>query len=132
MTPTTTPLGPDFPKQMIDLLFKAVEDGTLMAYRMLWDALLSFLSAHVIAVMAVLFVALIFTFLKAMMGRWGSFGSLLYNIFYFGTLFIIGLIWGPGVFANDVFNAACAVILYPLCYIAVGAIINALGVRRIR
>jgi hypothetical protein len=129
---TSTPLGPDFPKQMVDLFFKAVEDGTLKAYRMLWDALLTFLSAHVIAVMLVMFIALIFTFLKAMMGRWGSLGSLLYNIFYFGILFIIGLIWGPEVFANDVFNAACAVILYPLCYIAVGMILDRMDVRRFK
>ena len=131
MLATSTPLGPDFPKQMVHLFLDAIEKGTLMAYRMLWDALLAFLSAHVIAVMVVLFLALIFTFLKAMIGRWGSFGSLLYNIFYFGTLFIIGLIWGPEVFANDIFNAACAVILYPICYLVVGMILDKMGVRRL-
>ena len=128
MTPNTTPLGSDFAKQMIGLFLNAIEKGTLQAYRILWDALITYLSAHVIGVMLVLFVILVFAFLKAMMGRWGTLGSILYNIFYFGILFIIGLIWGPEVFASDLLNAMSAVILYPLCYMAVGMILDRTGV----
>jgi hypothetical protein len=64
-----------------------------------------------------------------MMGRWGSLGSLLYNFFYFGTLYIIGLLWGPEIFVDDLFNAACAVVLYPACYLLVGYILERTGLK---
>ena len=130
MAPTSTPLGPDFPKQMIGLLFDSVEKGTLMGVRMVWDIVITLLTAHWLAVLLVIFVILVATTLKAMMGHWGSLGSLLYNILYFGTLLIIGLIWGPDVFADDYFNAACAVILYPICYWIVGWILRKTGLMR--
>jgi len=119
----------DFPKQIVNLFFGAIEKGTLQAYHMLWDTLIYFLSKHLIAVMVLLFTILVVSFFKAMKGRWGSLGSFLYNIFYFGILFVIGLICGPEVFTGDVFNVVCAVILYPLCYIAVGMIIDKIRVR---
>lgn len=130
MTPTTTPLGPDFPKQVVNLLMDSIEKGTLQAAQMLWEILLAFLSENWFWVLLTLFVLFVFVTLKAMMGRWGSLGSFLYNFFYFGTLFVIGLIWGPSVFVNDYFNAACAVILYPICYVLVGATLDKMGVRR--
>lgn len=97
---------------------------------MLWGVLMGFLSVNWFWVLLVLFVLFIFVTLKAMMGRWGSLGSFLYNFFYFGTLFVIGLIWGPGIFVNDYFNAACATILYPICYVLVGVTLDKMGVRR--
>ncbi len=129
MTATPTPLGPDFTKQMINLLFNAMDEGTKQAARMLWSIFMSFLSQHWFAVMGLIFFIFIVVTLKAMLGRWGSLGSFLYNLFYFGTLFVIGLIWGPEVFVNDFFNAACAVILYPVCYIITGVILDKMGVR---
>jgi len=94
MTATSTPLGADFPKQVVELLLNAIDEGTKQAARMLWDILTTFLSEHWLAVLLVLFVLFIVVTLKAMMGRWGSLGSFLYNFFYFGILLIIGLIWG--------------------------------------
>lgn len=130
MTSTTTPLGADFPKQVVELLLNAINEGTKQAAQMLWSILTTFLSEHWLAVLLVLFVVFVAVTLKAMMGRWGSLGSFLYNFFYFGILFIVGLIWGPEVFVDDYFNAACAVILYPICYVISGMILDKMGVRR--
>lgn len=130
MNATSTPLGADFPKQVVELLLNAIDEGTKQAARMLWNILTTFLSEHWLAVLLVLFVVFVAVTLKAMMGRWGSLGSFLYNFFYFGTLLVIGLIWGPEVFVDDYFNAACAVILYPICYVLSGMILDKMGVRR--
>ena len=48
-----------------------------------------------------------------MLGRWGTLGGLIYN-FYTSGLYSSLLIWGPEMFVDDIFNAACAVILTQL------------------
>ncbi len=130
MNPTFTPLGSDLPKQVIDLLLNAVEEGSKQASRMMWGILQGYLKEHWLLFIGILFVCFVAVTLKAMMGRWGSLGSLLYSFFYFGTLYIAGLIWGPEIFVDDFFNAACAVILYPLCYLLVGYILDKIGLKR--
>lgn len=129
MNATSTQMGSEFSKQMVNLLINSVEEGTKQAAHMLWDILILFLKAHWFAVMIALLIVFVVVTFKAMLGRWGSLGSFLYNFFYFGILFIIGLIWGPEVFVNDIFNAACAVILYPICYLLVGVILEKTGLR---
>lgn len=130
MNSTSTPLGIDFPKQVVELLLNAIDEGTKQAARMLWGILTTVLSEHWLAVLLVLFVVFVAVTLKAMMGRWGSLGSFLYNFFYFGILLIAGLIWGPEVFIGDYFKVACAVILYPTCYFVAGLILDKMGVQR--
>jgi len=115
---------------MIDALFKGIETATQQIARILWSALLSFLTAHWFAVLVAIFVIFVVALLKAMLGRWGSLGSFLYNLFYFGILFVIGLIWGSEVFVNNLFNAAVAIILYPICYFITGLILEKTGLRR--
>ncbi len=130
--PTTTPFSitsPDFPKEMAALVFSTIEEATLRAYRIYWDILMSFLARHWMLVIGVLFLIFVTVSLKAMSGRWGSLGSFLYNLFYFGTLFIVGLIWGPEVFAGDMFKFACTVLLYPICYMLSGLVMKKMGVR---
>lgn len=111
-------------------LVKTFGEAFPKAYRMIWDAVMPVLAANWGWVLLTLFVAFTYVSIKAFMGRWGALGSFLYNFFYFGTLFIIGLIWGPEVFAGDLFRAACTVILYPICYLLVGVILDKTGVRR--
>lgn len=131
MNSTSTPLSQDFPKQVVGLFLNAIDEGTKQAARMLWGILTTFLSEHWLVVLLLLFVVFVAVTLKAMMGRWGSLGSFLYNVFYFGILLIVGLIWGPEVFVGDYFKAACAVILYPVCYFLVGLILDKMRVRRL-
>lgn len=108
---------------------EAFEEGTKQAYQMIWDAFIPILAANWVWVILILFVVFTLVSIKAFMGRWGSLGSFLYNFFYFGTLLVIGLIWGPEVFAGDLFRAACTVILYPICYWISGYIMEKMGVR---
>jgi hypothetical protein len=129
MNATSTPLGLDFPKQVVEMMFQSFEDGSKWAARMLWDVLMTFLTENWVWVFLGLLAIFIFVLLKAMLGRWGSLGSFLYHFFYFGTLFIVGLIWGPEVFTEDIFNALCAVILYPVCYLLVGIILDRTGLK---
>ncbi len=130
MFPTSTSPGADIAKQMISQIPNAIENGYKFAAHFYWDMLISFLKAHWFAFILALFVVFVVVTLKAMMGRWGSLGSFLYNFFYFGVLFVVGLIWGPEIFVDDFFNAACTAILYPVCYLAVGWILKKTGLRR--
>lgn len=125
MTTSTTNFG----KDMIDALMKAIDEGTKQAYHMLWDALISFLSEHWIAVLIVLTVVLAIAVVKAIMGRWGMLGSVLYHYLYFGILFLVGLIWGSDIFVSNWFSVACTIILYPICYFVVGIILEKTGLK---
>ena len=128
---TTTPIfGPDFVKDIIPWMFQVVADATKQAYRMMWNWGMSALKEHMIAIILILFGLLVFSYLRALITRrWGLFGSVLYNYLYFGTLFIIGLIFGPETFANDYFEIFLA-ILYVVCFILVGKILIETGVKR--
>ncbi len=127
---TTSPLGIDFPKQVVNLLLKGFDDGKKHAAHVLWDTGMSILGQHWIAIVLVLVVVLFLSGLQAFTTRWwGWFGSVLYHYFYFGTLFIIGLIWGPEVFVSDLFGVL-AVILYIVCFLLVGKILSETGIHR--
>jgi hypothetical protein len=113
-----------FKPEQFEQLANAYTVGTINAVRMLWDALIKVLAQNWQSVMISLFIFFVIALLKAMLGRWGTLCSLIYNLFYLGILLIIGLIWGPEVFVNDYFNMACAVILYPICYWVTGFILD--------
>lgn len=128
MNATNTPVL--IATEMGPWLVKTFGEAFPKAYRMIWDALMPILVTNWAWILLILFVVFTYVSIKALLGRWGALGSFLYNFFYFGTLFIIGLIWGPEVFAGDLFKAAYTVILYPICYILVGIILDKIGVRR--
>jgi hypothetical protein len=130
MTSTSTPLGADFPRQVVELLLSAIDEGTKQAARMLWSILTSFLLEHWIAVFVGLFGIFIFALVRAFATRrWAMLGSVTYNYLYFGTLFLIGTIWGPEVFANDYFKIVL-VILYIVCFILTGKFLSKIGLHR--
>ena len=97
---------------------------------MMWDGLMSFLTSHWLVVLGVLVLVFIGALTRAVLtGRWGMLGSVLYNYLYFGTLFVVGLIFGPEVFANDYFKLVL-VLLYVVCFTLVGMFISKMGFRR--
>lgn len=124
MTTSSSQFGPEFVEVIIDSIIKGVEEATKFVVHLLWSTLLSYLKIHWLTVVIVLFSAFVVFTVKAMFGRWGSLGSFLYNFFYFGTLFVVGLIWGPEIFLGDFFKAICVAILYPVCYFLVGYILD--------
>jgi len=127
---TTTPLlGAEFGKYIINMALKAIDDTNKEVAQILWNQLLSFLSQNLILVIASLVGLLIVSFVVALNGRWGMFGSVLYNYLYFGILFIVGLIFGSHIFVNKFFDLFAA-ILYVVCFLMVGKILVVLGLKR--
>jgi len=108
----------------VESILKLLEDGLIEGVKLAWSWLLDVLIKDWKFFMTTYFIILFISTLKAMIGRWGALGSILYNTFYFGTLFILGLIFGPQIFIDDVFKMACTIILYPTCYLLVGLILD--------
>lgn len=120
MGTTTQPLGPDFVNQLISGFYKAFEEATKMAYHRIWEILLILLKEHWGLVLIVLFIVLVAAFVRYMVtGRWAILGSVLYNYFYFGILFVITLIFGPEIFASD-YIKILFLVLYVICFTMVG------------
>lgn len=131
MTTATLLLDPDFNKVFIRLLLASADDGARFGVRMLWTALITLLAEHWLLIMGgTIFIFLVLTVDAYLMGRWGSLGSFIYNIVYFGILFAVGLISGPEVFLNDTLKLVCTLILYPICFAITGLILSKMGVRR--
>lgn len=109
-------------------LIQTFSEAIPKSYRMVWDAFMPFLAENWAWIILGLFIVFTYVSIKAFMGRWGALGSFLYNFFYFGIVFVIGLIWGPEVFAGDLFKLACTIILYPICYWVSGFLMDKMGV----
>jgi len=124
MNPTATKFGPEFIEQMIDLLFKSAEKGAELAIGLLWSLLMGVLKAYWPIILGAVFILLVIGTAKAMMGRWGLLGTVLYNSLYGFTLLVIGLIWGPNVFIGDAFDLARTIIIYPVCYFVTGLVLK--------
>src|ERR1700722_16500729 len=127
---STSPLGADFPQQLVQFFLNAIDESTKQAYRMIWNAIEQFLLEHwgfVIIALASIFLFAVLSYFVT--GRWAMLGSVLYNYFYFGILFIITLIFGPDVFASDWFKIVLFII-YIVCFVAVGKLLRKVGIRR--
>ena len=132
MRPVPVPFGPESAKDMINQLLLMVDETSKQMARSVWAALTAFLAEHGFEVVMVILVTFIVLALVAYItGYWAPLGSFLYHFLYFGTLFIVALIWGPEVFVNDVFSAACTILLYPACFRATGVLLRQIGVRRV-
>lgn len=131
MMPTSTPqFGPDFVKELIPWMFDQIGIATAKVFRMFWDIGMGYLAEHWVAVIIGLGVIFLVALVRAFVtGRWAMLGSITYNYLYFGTLFLIGLIFGPELFANDYFKIFL-VILYIVCFILTGKFLTKIGVRR--
>lgn len=122
---------PDFTKQLIDTLFSSIEKGTIQAFTWIWNGVTSYLLEHWIMVIIVLLVILIYAIARAIMGHWWILGSVLYNYLYAGALLLVGSIWGPEVFAGTYIEIGLF-LLYIICYLLVGKILNRIGLRSYR
>lgn len=128
---TTAPFEAIFGKDLGHWFLDMIGNGTIQAYQLIWGLMIKpLLLAHWFSLLLLLLFLFIVLFFEAMMGKWGAFGSLTYNTLYFGALLAVILIWGVEVLVGDFFNFACAVILYPVCYLITGKIIDKFGFRR--
>ena len=130
MQGTSSPLGPDYINQILALLTAGVAQATAHAYRMMWEILLSFLAQHWLGTLVTLVCILLLAILEYLVTRrWATLGSVLYNYFYFGIMFLIGLIDGPELYANDYFPIV-ATLVYIVSFSIVGFILISLGIQR--
>lgn len=97
--------------------------------RIVWSIISKVLVKSWPWLLSLILVGLIVAVTKALMGRWGMLGSILYNLFYFGILLVVVLIWGPEVFVSNAFAAISAVVFYPISYVLTGMVLDKLGVR---
>ncbi len=122
MGTTTQPFGADFPKQIATMIGDAIDKITKEIYQALWDMLITLIKEHWGFFLVVLFLILLVAFIRYMItGRWAILGSIIYNYLYFGILFIIGLIFGPDIFASDYIKILLTIV-YIVCYTFVGKI----------
>jgi hypothetical protein len=117
------------PENLMPMILKAFDGGTKMAYRMMWDALISFLMHDwflVLGILTFFFVIAIINFFIT--GRWAMLGSVLYHYIYYGILFLLGFIFGPEIFANGWIDLLLFVI-YAVSFTWVGIILARAGIR---
>jgi len=122
-------LPENFAQDLISNMLNTYDVLLRKIYHSAWDIFMSTIKEHWLLILSILLGLLIISIIIALMGRWGFFGSLMYNYLYFGFLFILGLIKGPEVFLNEYFEFFCVLLLYPVCYKLVGLILNKLGLR---
>lgn len=129
MNSTSSPLGPDFAKESLEILMNGIAEATIHTYRVFWEMLLSFLAQHWLGTLATLIAILAYAVVRYLItGRWRVLGSVLYNYLYFGILFTLGLIGGPELYANDYFPII-ATIVYIISFSIVGFILLTTGIR---
>lgn len=122
-------LPENFAQDLINNILSTYDVLLRKIYHSAWDIFMSTIKEHWLLILSILFGILIISIIIALMGRWGFFGSLMYNYLYFGVLFILGLIKGPEVFLNEYFEFFCILLLYPVCYKIVGIILDKTGLK---
>ncbi len=122
-------LPENFAQDLINNILSTYDVLLRKIYHLAWDIFMSTIKEHWLLILSILFGILIISIIIALMGRWGFFGSLMYNYLYFGVLFILGLIKGPEVFLNEYFEFFCILLLYPVCYKIVGIILDKTGLK---
>lgn len=122
-------MNTEAPHLDLSKVLQSLNEGQMVAYRSFWDAGMAYLIDHWVVVIVFLIVILVIAVLRAISGYWGMLGSVLYNYLFFGTLFVVGLILGPEVFANNYIKVGLA-LLYVICFLMVGRILDWTGLRR--
>lgn len=121
----------DFAKKFIEQLFGAIEVATKKGYAMIWDLVKYVLSEHLWLVLGFLFFILLASFIEYVFtGRWKKLGSVLYTYFYGFIMFLVALIFGTDVFANDWF-AIIALLIYAFCFWLVGRVLESVHVKKV-
>ena len=96
----------------------------------MWIAIKQALIEHWLIFIVCLVILLALAIVKYQLtGRWGMLASVLYNYLYFGTLFIIAMIFGPEVFASDYIKIILALV-YMACFALVGGFLKMTGLRK--
>lgn len=119
----------DLPKQMVQTLFDSVEKGTIWAYRIIFDSIKKFIAINWKAFVIFLIVVLLIAVSDYLLTRkWRTLGRVLYSYIYWGTIFLIALLFGPEIFAND-FVDILLFIIYIISFLFVGKLLKLFGIK---
>jgi hypothetical protein len=122
-TNTIATFDPIFPKNFLQQITGQVAEEVTKGLGMIAGAMWQIIKPYAPYAIGGLFVVLVFATVKAMFGKWGTLGSVLYHIFFFAILGIIVWIKGWGIFLSDYFDIIMAV-LYRVCYWITGLILE--------
>lgn len=129
---TTTPslVGFELIKDLIPWMFKAFEEAKAQEFRMIWNVTVPYVLQHLLEVIGILLIILLVAFLTWLVtDRWFMLGRVLYTYLHGGVLLLIGVIWGPELYANDIFEII-NLVTYMICFIFVGTILDRIGARK--
>jgi len=114
---TTTPTF--IPKDFINTISEETTKAGVSMLRAFLEALWHSYGHYLPYVIGIFFILLMVAMVKAMLGRTGQLGSLLYHLFYFGFIGILVWIYGLEIFFNSYFDLLCFII-YVVSYYLVG------------
>jgi len=127
MNPNIEPLN--IAAGIVPWMLSAYGNALANAYQILWDAFMKMAFEHwAISLFLVIFFPVASYFWFVTTGKWGWFGRVTYRYLKWGSLFVIGLVFGPKIFANDYFAIVLAV-LWIVCYSATGDILKSMRAR---
>jgi len=109
-----------------DFLQNIIASSTVLGIEVAKSILIVFwtsLQPYRFYIVALAFLLFIIASVKAMLGRTGMLGSLLYHVFYFGILAVIIWIKGLKILLNPFFDLI-VFILYNVCYWLTGIILQ--------
>jgi hypothetical protein len=127
-----TSLNFEFFVQLNSMIQNFLDEVATAKARMIWEIVQTTLAQHWLLIIIGLPIVLFVSFVLALIGYWWILGSILYHLFYFGFLYPFGLIFGPEIYVKNIFVLFCEFILYPVCFIVTGMILDMLGVKRLR
>jgi len=116
---TKSAFPPDFFQKILDQAMVSAGELTKQFVEAIWSSL----KPHWPYLAIGLFVLLFILTIKAMLGKWGALGSVLYHIIFLVLLGISVLIWGWKILYNPLFYLISFVI-YRLAYMLVGLILR--------
>ncbi len=120
---TTSQIQTFIPQDFFPNFLAQLEVETTKNLGLLAGTMWQIIKPYIPLLIGVLFIVLVFATIKAMFGKWGTLGSVLYHVFFFALLGIIVWIKGWGIFLSAYFDIITT-ILYRLCYWLTGLILQ--------
>ncbi len=129
---STTTIANELPKQIALLFLQKFEEAQKQMAHIMWNLAIDTLTRHWLLIGGLFVLALVFFFLLALIGEWGSLYSLTYWTLCVVVVFVVGLIWGPEVFVSDIYHLLYLAAIWPICYWVTGWIWNRFNFRNTR
>lgn len=112
-------------------LIQIIKELPLNSIKFLWSIINPILLENWKIIALSVFVLLNIAMLKFVLtGRWSMLGSLLYNLFFCGVLYLIIRIFGPDIIVEDYFKTI-SFFVYVLGFFLTRLVLNALQIKNL-